>query len=216
MEKSIKDRVIALAKTDPFLTVKELAREAGTSVPYVRTILSEAGLSLNEMRRSYARRLERTSGAGSAVEDIPVQAELTVTKVAGARLAPAVKEWAELELFQAGCLGRLGPVPCYMQLITPRELQLPADFDHLSLRELIPAADPDRIEVSGQRAEVVAAPAQLCELLNLPQGAQAAKLTSFLTDGTGPLALEIIWLSLEGLVLEWSKRSPELEVRVGS
>lgn len=215
MDGSIKDRVIALAKSDPFLKVKDLAQKAGTTAPYVRTILSEAGLSLNEMRRSYARRLERTSQAGPVQGEFPVQAELTVSKTAGSKAAPEVPNWAGLDLFQAVCLDQSAAVPCYVQLLTPKELRLSADFTGLDLRSLISAADLEQLEVAGQRAEVVQASPELAEVLDLPPESQVVKLTTFLTAREELLALEIKWLSLEGLVLEWSKRRPELKVSIG-
>lgn len=56
-----KEKVIYLAKNDPFLKVEELAEQVGTTSHYVRTVLSEAKLSLTKLRKRYARKMEQLS-----------------------------------------------------------------------------------------------------------------------------------------------------------
>lgn len=58
-----KHRVLQEAQRDPFLTVVEIATLASTTPKYVRTVLSEAGLSLAALRKAYAQRA-RASRAG--------------------------------------------------------------------------------------------------------------------------------------------------------
>ena len=53
-----KERVIYLAKQDPFLKVEKIAQLAETTSHYVRTVLSEADLSLTKLRENYARKNE--------------------------------------------------------------------------------------------------------------------------------------------------------------
>lgn len=50
-----KERVIYLAQEDPFLKVEKIAQLAETTSHYVRTVLSEANLSLTKLREDYAR-----------------------------------------------------------------------------------------------------------------------------------------------------------------
>lgn len=57
-----KEQILRLAQEDPFLRVEEIAAKAATTPRYVRTILSEAGISLMELRRNYARTMERRLG----------------------------------------------------------------------------------------------------------------------------------------------------------
>lgn len=57
-----KDQIIQVAQSDPFLKVDEIAQIVDTTPRYVRTILSEAGISLAQLRRSYARRMEKRLG----------------------------------------------------------------------------------------------------------------------------------------------------------
>lgn len=214
MEQSIKGQVIALALADPFLTVKDLASQAGTTTPYVRTILSEADLSLNDLRRSYARRLEQDYVKVQSKDNYPVHEKLTIIRMPGSKAAPNIPEWANLELFQAGKMLKLAPPICYMQLITPEELTLTVDCNNL--RKLLPLPRQKALEVSGQKAEILPAPVNIAEILDLPKKGQSVKLTTFLTAQNLPVALEIKWFALEGLILQWSKRASELEVRLGS
>lgn len=56
-----KEYIIRLAKKDPFLKIEEIAEIAQTTQRYVRTILSEASLSLMNLREEYARKMEKYS-----------------------------------------------------------------------------------------------------------------------------------------------------------
>ena len=54
-----KEQILALARQDPFLKIEEIAATVETTPPYVRTTLSEAKVSLMELRRNYARRMQK-------------------------------------------------------------------------------------------------------------------------------------------------------------
>jgi hypothetical protein len=56
--KTKKEKILENARKDPFLKIEDLARIASTTTRYVRTILSEANMSLMQLRREYARRME--------------------------------------------------------------------------------------------------------------------------------------------------------------
>lgn len=53
-----KDIIIENAYRDPFLKIEDLAQIADTTSKYVRTILSESRVSLMELRKEYARKIE--------------------------------------------------------------------------------------------------------------------------------------------------------------
>lgn len=57
-----KEQILHLARKDPFLRIEEIAAQADTTPRYVRTILSEAKLSLMALRRKYARTMEQRLG----------------------------------------------------------------------------------------------------------------------------------------------------------
>lgn len=62
-----KELILELAQKDPFLKVEEIAASVETTPRYVRTILSEARLSLMALRRSYARTMEQKLGINVTV-----------------------------------------------------------------------------------------------------------------------------------------------------
>ncbi|NMB02817.1 MAG: hypothetical protein GX971_15060 [Firmicutes bacterium] len=213
MDRSVKARVIALAKRDPFLKVEELAAEAQTTASYVRTILSEAQLSLNEMRREYARRLERNVDTKQMEMGLEIQKELRITRINGAMVQPAIPIWEGEELYQASAPEKLGPLTCYVRLITPCPLKIMEKYS--SLRDLLTSPSDQQLEVKEQRVEIIPAPEELARILNLPKFSQLLQLTTTLYQGKLPLAVETKWFGAEGLVLEWSKLESELKVGRG-
>ena len=66
--KTKKDKILNIARQDPFLKVEEIAAKVGTTPRYVRTILSDAKISLMQLRRSYARRMEERLGIDAGSE----------------------------------------------------------------------------------------------------------------------------------------------------
>lgn len=209
MNRSVKARVIALAMEDPFLTVENLANRAETTAPYVRTILSEAGLSLNRMRKDYARKLERRLGE-RAEESSDFELELTITQLKGEGVRPLVKSWAGKELSRARSLFRQEGHVFYGELFTPLELRVLTPYTNL--RELLPISP----EAAEQWAEIVTIPAHLAEALGMERDCQILKLSTLLQHKNELCALEVVWFSLDGLVLKWSKTDPELKISLTS
>ncbi len=54
-----KEQIINFAQSDPFLKISDIAEHVQTTPRYVRTILSEANISLMKLREKYARNMER-------------------------------------------------------------------------------------------------------------------------------------------------------------
>lgn len=210
MDRTVKDKVIALASRDPFLTVEQLAEQVETTAPYVRTILSEADLSLNQMRKDYARQLERQLGTSKASNEANFSKTLTVTKVAGALAKPYVNFWHDLELFQARALEEGGDHLSYVELLTPQELNL--NKHYRNLRELLPKSSLASLVVGEQWAEVVQAPKELSLALDLPSITQVLKLTTLLMVDNKPYALESKWFAFDGLALNWGRKHSEIKV----
>ncbi|MBM7624614.1 UTRA domain-containing protein [Sporohalobacter salinus] len=53
-----KEQIINFAQNDPFLKISDIAEHVQTTPRYVRTILSEANISLMKLREKYARNME--------------------------------------------------------------------------------------------------------------------------------------------------------------
>lgn len=58
-EQTKKDNIIKLATNEPFLSISDIAEMADTTQRYVRTILSEADISLMKLRKENYERLEK-------------------------------------------------------------------------------------------------------------------------------------------------------------
>lgn len=54
-----KEQIINFAQSDPFLKISDIAKNVQTTPRYVRTILSEANISLMKLREKYARNMEK-------------------------------------------------------------------------------------------------------------------------------------------------------------
>lgn len=54
-----KEQIINFARHDPFLKISDIAKNVETTPRYVRTILSEANISLMNLREKYARNMEQ-------------------------------------------------------------------------------------------------------------------------------------------------------------
>jgi hypothetical protein len=54
-----KEQIINFAQSDPFLKISDIAEHVQTTPRYVRTILSEANISLMKLREKYARNMEK-------------------------------------------------------------------------------------------------------------------------------------------------------------
>ena len=59
--KTKKEKIIDYVRHDPFLKIEEIAEKADTTPRYVRTILSEANISLMKLRKEYALDIEKKS-----------------------------------------------------------------------------------------------------------------------------------------------------------
>jgi len=87
-----KEKVIYLAQKDPFLKVERISQLAETTPHYVRTVLSEANLSLTKLRKQYAQKLKDKRRANKLLLDILSTDKfdkLDVTKEKGAVLNKA-------------------------------------------------------------------------------------------------------------------------------
>lgn len=142
-EGSKKARVIKLAKTDPFLSVDEIARMVGTTSRYVRTSLSEAGIILTDLRRRFADEMRQRlaevmrhdqvvpaavandKDAGHA-EPIPEQTRcIRVAQLVDAEAAALLREQPDAPLLEISRLRLVNGQPLYVnQLVTTGRLTL--------------------------------------------------------------------------------------------
>ena len=63
-----KEQIINFAQSDPFLKISDIAENVQTTPRYVRTILSEANISLMKLREKYARNMEQRLEKNKEIE----------------------------------------------------------------------------------------------------------------------------------------------------
>lgn len=182
-----KRQIIRLARKDPFLRVEEIAVSADTTPRYVRTILSEAGMSLTQLRRSYARSMERQLGTDVVVgrtsggltdalvgagKHIDVR-QLRVTKVIDASMAGVLDVSPGEPLLQVSRVKLVNDKPFFVsEIVTHKNLTVTDDMvlSEKPLRQIL------GLEVSGDTTfvdrslEVIEADEYLAPTLGLRCG----------------------------------------------
>lgn len=115
MSETIKAKVIQLVQKDPFLSIEEIASQVETTPRYVRTILSEANLSLLQLRKQCARAMEQQLKR----EIVPTAAQeydpqLKLVKVIDPVAAELLDQDPDAELMKISRMQRLERIPIFV------------------------------------------------------------------------------------------------------
>lgn len=200
-KETIKDRVIQAAHSDPFLSIEEIAALVDTTPRYVRTILSEARLSLMQLRKKYARSIEKqldpTRHNKSIIE---VDPQLRINKITDATLAKLLEQDAKQELLQVSQLQVINQRLVYLELVTYGQLSLGVDKG--SLRQMLfGSKQAARLQQKRSWAEVVLDQPQLATLIATKADQPLLKLGYLLYEDQRPVAVEMQWLDPQGIML---------------
>ncbi|MFW5787520.1 MAG: GntR family transcriptional regulator [Halanaerobiales bacterium] len=89
-----KEQIINFAQSDPFLKISDIADHVQTTPRYVRTILSEANISLMKLREKYARNMEKRlknnkSGRLQAKVSLKEEYSYNQLKIGNIKIEPA-------------------------------------------------------------------------------------------------------------------------------
>ncbi|MFO7819399.1 MAG: GntR family transcriptional regulator [Halanaerobacter sp.] len=106
-----KEQIINFARHDPFLKINDIAENVDTTPRYVRTILSEANISLMELREKYARNMEqRLAGDRSDFQQATIKllekdkdfeaGEINIKEIDNLEFNDLVKTKADEELYK--------------------------------------------------------------------------------------------------------------------
>ncbi|HOB09382.1 MAG: hypothetical protein WAP20_08395 [Limnochordia bacterium] len=202
-DQTIKARVIKVVQSDPFLSIEEIAAQVRTTPRYVRTILSEANLSLTQMRKQYAKHMEHQlyqRRRQAPVQVIDPHIRLVKTK------DPAIAELLgldpESELLCVSKLHHLDNTPCFCQLTTCLEIEVGVDDLGGPLRHVLTSAKTvKQIQLRQSWVEVAADQPAISRLLLHRDDQPLLKLSYLLADGERPIAVETMWLPTEGILL---------------
>jgi len=202
-DQTIKARVIQAVHNDPFLSVEEIAAHVGTTPRYVRTILSEANLSLMQLRKQYAKHME--DQLYRRRRQIPVQhidPQIGLARIKDPAAAELLGRDPELDLLRISKLQHLHGIPCFCQLTTYLEIEVGVDDFSGPLRSLLAAAKGvKQIDLDQSWVEVAADQPALSKLLLHRPDQPLLKLTYLLTDCDIPIAVETMWLPTAGILL---------------
>lgn len=203
MSETIKAKVIQLVQKDPFLSIEEIASQVETTPRYVRTILSEANLSLLQLRKQYARAMEQQLKR----EIVPTAAQeydpqLKLVKVIDPVAAELLDQDPDAELMKISRMQRLERIPIFCELITYLDLELRLDDLSGPLRQILTSAKGiNNLQLQRSWVEVAVNQGGLSKLLTAREDQPLLKLTYLLTDGVVPIGIETQWLPTEGILL---------------
>lgn len=187
-----KEHIVELATSDPFMQIAEIAAAADTTPRYVRTILSEARLSLSQLRRDYARMMERRLKVRVELPHA-TQGLAGVLARTGAKTAlchPRVSHIVDCAVSKALLLSPGEPLLCVSrsrsvdgspfflsQVITPNHIVLGEGFltSDQPLRRILGLEVPGETQFVDRSLEVVKADNCTAESLALREGSPVLK-----------------------------------------
>lgn len=211
MAGSTKEKVIHLAQSDPFLTVEQLAQQCHTTPRYVRTILSEARISLSQLRKEYARSMERRLAEQDRVYfdlHLPITKELYVTEIQNAQFCTMLHLPQNSVLCQVSHLTYIDEIPAFTQLVTGEAVTVMPNCSFL--RELIRGHKD--LHIGEQWVEVLDAPERLQKALGSGYNKQVFRLCAILYNDEHPSALEFQWIPVDGVALHWSGKATKVKI----
>lgn len=203
-----KEMIVAWARHDPFLKIEDIAQRVKTTARYVRTALSEANISLTQLRERYARTMEhrlqydRTTlehDASFVHEKVDtnttthtsyaVGVEQTVhTEYANLLHVPADRPL--LVFTQLQCLG--DKTRAVHRIVTHQSLQF--DQHHLAgkqpLRKTLRLTEGDDITIHNHWMQVAPADAVLAEQLEVEPQSPVVQCGHVMKSKDVPVAVE--------------------------
>ncbi len=199
-KETIKSRVIQTVQGDPFLSIDEIAQKVATTPRYVRTILSEAGLSLLQLRKDYAKSMEKQLGPKKLSTQIKqVDPDLKFTQITDAVIAKILNQPSSTKLMQISRKERLNQIQIYKELITYLEIKLTSVDGPLT--DFLLFDRGLRLEQGHSWIEVHANQPSLSNLLDSLENQPLMKISTVLLIQKKPIALKIRWLPTKGILL---------------
>lgn len=202
-----KDTILALARRDPFLKIEEIATKADTTPRYVRTILSEARLSLMELRKEYARTMQRrlgvdvtVKGANHGLTDALTSSgrhvavnQLGVVKTVNSELARTLGVAPSEPLLVLTRLRLVDKRPFFVnQIVTNQVLTVGTDVmeSTLPLRQLLGLEIPGRTVFLDRSVEVIPADDAIASSLAILPGSPVIQSGNLIVTDDVPVGIE--------------------------
>ncbi len=215
-KETIKAKVLQTARRDPFLSIDEIAAIVRTTPRYVRTILSESQVSLMQLRKSYAKTMEKKLTPLKQVT-APVTSfdpQLKLGKVKDPVIARLLAVDPNSELLQISRLQHVKDIAAFVQLTTYAQIRLTSLEG--SLRQLVAHAGDGELEQKELWVEVVTNESELSQLLTTNDQQPLLKLCYLLYNDGIAVAVETHWLPSEGILLKGDSSPLEIRAEFGS
>ncbi|MGM0472228.1 MAG: GntR family transcriptional regulator [Bacillota bacterium] len=199
-----KEQIINFARNDPFLKISDIAEYVETTPRYVRTILSEANISLMKLREKYARNMEKRlqikDGEAQKAEIRLINqnydtytTDLKFTKLTKQSFRELRKTDPEQELYKVSQKQLVGKGPFGIQevityLNSDRITDETKKLD--SLYELFGTKSLSKLQFKNNIMQVEAANQVLAQLLEVKSGDPIIKSQRLILIGKIPIAIE--------------------------
>ncbi|NLJ25172.1 MAG: hypothetical protein GX354_07080 [Firmicutes bacterium] len=202
-----KEQILRLARQDPFLKVEEIAAKVDTTPRYVRTILSEAKISLMQLRRSYARRMEQRLGIDVGIRGsepgltTPIadtdrclgSDEIRIHKVERSDWATLLGVAADEPLLMLSRVRMMDGQPFFVsQVVTTGDFSLSEEMlaSDMPLPELLGLTQPDATELKKWSLEVEPADPYITACLGVSNGEPVMRSGNLIVAKGRPVGLE--------------------------
>lgn len=203
-EMTKKEQIINFARNDPFLKISDIAEHVQTTPRYVRTILSEADISLMKLREKYARNMEerlQVKDGNSQKAEIRLtnqQGDMETGKVRFNQIAE--QEFDELqridseqELYKVSQRQLVDGEPFGLQEVITyldSEVMKEKSQDLNSLYELFGEDSLSKLKFKNNVMQVETANQFLAKLLDIDRDAPIIKSQRLILIGKLPVAIE--------------------------
>ncbi|NLY29008.1 MAG: UTRA domain-containing protein [Firmicutes bacterium] len=202
-----KDQILYIARQDPFLKVEEIAAKVETTPRYVRTILSEAKVSLMQLRRTYARKMEERLGIDTGAEERGHDGAAAVTNSGKGLHINEIRvrkvkrpEWAKQlgvpddePLLMVARVQAVDGTPVFVsQVVTTGDLSLSEESLNKGnpLRELLGLMQPEATELRERSLEVEPADSETAAHLGIHRGEPVLRSGRLIVTRGQPVGLE--------------------------
>ena len=210
-----KEQIINFARHDPFLKISDIAEHVDTTPRYVRTILSEANISLMELREKHARNMEkRLDGRESELQKATIRllnqegelkgGEVQVQKLEEVEFEELVRTDMREELYQIRQKKKAGAeISALQEIITYLSSDIDPDQikDLSSLYELFGGKGINNLDMENNVIQVEEANRVLASQLEIKKDAPVVKSQRTIKVDKMPIGIENYYFNAENIQL---------------
>ena len=209
-----KEQIINFARHDPFLKISDIAENVGTTARYVRTILSEADISLMQLRKKHARNMEeRLSNENTSLSNATVKikekngevesTEIKIKRINDIDFDKLIQIKDDEELHKLTQIRKIANNPYSLQeVITYLSSEIKDKVTELeTLYDLIKERGIRNFKFKNNILEVREADIRIAEKLNLKKGDPVVKSERIILLDKIPIAIDNFYFDAQKIEL---------------